>query len=238
MISFVACYEVSTFNKFIEDMNFLCQIMTDGPTKSYCFKRLAILTHKYQMHVLMNEASESAAQRAVPHRDFYNIRKVDTHIHAASCMNHKHLLRYIKKTMKNHRNDLVVVENGVEKTLEQVFDSLNLTSYDLSVDMLDVHADRNTFHRFDKFNAKYNPIGESRLREIFLKTDNHIKGVYFAGILKEVMADLEESKYQLAELRLSIYGRKKSEWDDLARWAVTHNVTSDTVRWVIQVPRL
>ena len=24
--------------------------------------------------------------------------------------------------------------------------------------------DRNTFHRFDKFNAKYNPIGESRLR--------------------------------------------------------------------------
>ena len=30
--------------------------------------------------------------------------------------------------------------------------------------------DRNTFHRFDKFNAKYNPIGESRLREVFLKT--------------------------------------------------------------------
>ena len=25
---------------------------------------------------------------------------------------------------------------------------MNLTSYDLTVDMLDVHADRNTFHRF------------------------------------------------------------------------------------------
>jgi hypothetical protein len=25
-----------------------------------------------------------------------------------------------------------------------------------------VLQDRNTFHRFDKFNAKYNPIGESR----------------------------------------------------------------------------
>ncbi|EQD31470.1 AMP deaminase 2, partial [mine drainage metagenome] len=81
------------------------------------------------------------------------------------------------------------------------FDSLNLTVYDLSVDMLNMHADRNTFHRFDKFNAKYNPIGESRLREIFLKSDNHIKGVYFAQILKEVCADLEESKYQQAELR-------------------------------------
>ena len=55
---------------------------------------------------------------------------------------------------------------------------------------------------------------------------------------QEVMADLEESKYQQAEWRLSIYGRKKSEWDDLAKWALTNNVYSDTVRWIIQVPRL
>ena len=99
-------------------------------------------------------------------------------------MNQKHLLRFIKKTIKTRKDDKVCVENGKPMSLEQVFDSLNLTSYDLSVDMLDVHADRNTFHRFDKFNSKYNPIGESRLREIFLKTDNYINGEYYAGILK------------------------------------------------------
>lgn len=44
--------------------------------------------------------------------------------------------------------------------------------------------DRNTFHRFDKFNAKYNPIGESILREIFIKTDNYIEGKYFGHIIK------------------------------------------------------
>ena len=43
---------------------------------------------------------ELAAQKAVAHRDFYNVRKVDTHIHAASCMNQKHLLRFIKKNLK------------------------------------------------------------------------------------------------------------------------------------------
>jgi AMP deaminase len=53
-----------------------------------------------------------------------------------------------------------------------------LTAYDLSVDTLDMHADRQTFQRFDRFNLKYNPLGESRLREIFLKTDNYIKGKY------------------------------------------------------------
>ncbi len=32
-----------------------------------------------------------------------------------------------------------------------------------------MHADKNIFHRFDKFNLKYNPCGQSRLREIFIK---------------------------------------------------------------------
>ena len=98
--------------------------------------------------------------------------------------------------------------------------------------------DRNTFHRFDKFNAKYNPIGESRLREVFLKTDNYLEGKYFARIIKEVAADLEESKYQNAELRLSIYGKSADEWDKLARWAISSDVYSDNVRWLIQIPRL
>jgi AMP deaminase len=52
------------------------------------------------------------------------------------------------------------------------------------------------------------------------------------------MFDLEDSKYQNAEYRLSIYGRSLDEWDKLANWAVTHNVYSDNVRWLIQVPRL
>lgn len=61
----------------------------------------------------------------------------------------------------------------------QVFKSLRLNAYDLSVDTLDMHAN-NTFHRFDRFNLKYNPAGQSRLREIFLKTDNLIAGQYLA----------------------------------------------------------
>lgn len=55
---------------------------------------------------------------------------------------------------------------------------------------------------------------------------------------QEVMADLEESKYQNVELRLSIYGRCRDEWDKLAKWAVMHRVYSKNVRWLVQVPRL
>lgn len=226
-------------NEFIDDVKYMCYMITDGPLKSFCYRRLCYLSSKYQLYALLNEMRELTAQKAVSHRDFYNIRKVDTHVHAASCMNQKHLLRFIKKTLKASKDDIVCKDNeGNLMTLEEVFKSLNISSYDLSVDMLDVHADRNTFHRFDKFNAKYNPIGESRLREIFLKTDNYIQGKYFAQILKEVLYDLDESKYQNAELRLSIYGRNRSEWDNLAKWAVDNNVYSDNLRWLIQIPRI
>ncbi|XP_034251283.1 AMP deaminase 2 isoform X1 [Thrips palmi] len=230
-------YSYPNLATFVQDMNLLCTMIADGPLKSFCYRRLSYLSSKFQLHVLLNEMRELASQKAVPHRDFYNIRKVDTHIHAASCMNQKHLLRFIKKTLKNHADEVVTVSKG-PMTLKEVFQSMNLTSYDLTVDMLDVHADRNTFHRFDKFNAKYNPIGESRLREVFLKTDNYLNGKYFARIIKEVSSDLEESKYQNAELRLSIYGKSPDEWDKLATWAITYDVYSDNVRWLIQIPRL
>lgn len=62
-----------------------------------------------------------------------------------------------------------------------------LNRYDLNVDLLDVHADKSTFHRFDKFNLKYNPCGQSRLREIFLKQDNLIQGNLFFYVAIEFL---------------------------------------------------
>ena len=83
---------------------------------------------------------------------------------------------------------MVIFRDGHELTLSQVFDSLKLTAYDLSIDTLDMHAHQDSFHRFDKFNLKYNPIGESRLREIFLKTDNYIQGRYLAELTKGILS--------------------------------------------------
>jgi AMP deaminase len=134
-------YPTPKVNEFIQDMQTMCTMIADGPLKSFCYRRLSYLYSKFQLHVLLNELRELASQKAVPHRDFYNIRKVDTHIHAASCMNQKHLLRFIKKTLKNNADEVVTVTRpGQKMTLSEVFKSMNLTTYDLTVDMLDVHA--------------------------------------------------------------------------------------------------
>lgn len=34
---------------------------------------------RFNLHVLLNQEAEQAAQKSVPHRDFYNVRKVRFH---------------------------------------------------------------------------------------------------------------------------------------------------------------
>lgn len=229
---------IPTIREFYMDLEEILNVSSDGPSKSFAFRRLQYLEGKFNLYVLLNEYQEMADSKRVPHRDFYNVRKVDTHVHHSACMNQKHLLRFIKSKMKKCPDEVVMFRDGKHLTLEEVFQSINLTAYDLSIDTLDMHAHTDSFHRFDKFNLKYNPIGESRLRTIFLKTDNFINGRYLAEITKEVISDLESSKYQMAEWRISIYGRTIDEWDKLAAWVVDNKLFSHNIRWLIQVPRL
>lgn len=229
---------VPTIKDFYMDLEKILLVSSDGPSKSFAFRRLQYLEGKFKLYALLNEYQETADTKKVPHRDFYNVRKVDTHVHHSACMNQKHLLRFIKSKMKKCPDEYVLSRDGKNLTLREVFESINLTAYDLSIDTLDMHAHTDSFHRFDKFNLKYNPIGESRLRTIFLKTDNHIQGRYLAEITKEVISDLESSKYQMVEWRISIYGRSLDEWDKLAAWVVDNKLFSHNVRWLIQIPRL
>ncbi|ODQ52262.1 AMP deaminase [Saitoella complicata NRRL Y-17804] len=230
--------DVPTIRDYYLDLEAISEIASDGPAKSFAFRRLQYLEGKWNMYILQNEFEELAATKRVPHRDFYNVRKVDTHIHHSACMNQKHLLRFIKSKLKKSPEEMVIFRDGKHLTLREVFDSLSLTAYDLSIDTLDMHAHKDSFHRFDKFNLKYNPIGESRLREIFLKTDNYIQGRYLAELTKEVIGDMEVGKYQMAEYRISIYGRSVDEWDKLAAWVIDNKLFSHNIRWLIQIPRL
>ncbi|KAG1836358.1 AMP deaminase [Suillus subalutaceus] len=212
-------FDIPTIREYFVDLDYVLGVISDGPAKSMAYRRLKYLASKFEMYSLLNEFQELADM------------KVDTHVHLASCMNQKHLLRFIKSKMKRSPHDVVIFRDGTDLTLEQVFQSLKLSAYDLSINTLDMHAHQDSFHRFDQFNLKYNPIGESRLREIFLKIDNKIDGRYFAEITRGMLRDN-------CEWRVSIYGRSVDEWDKLAKWIINNDLFSHNVRWLIQVPRL
>lgn len=231
-------FPVADATTFFTDLHHILRVIAAGNIRTLCHHRLVLLEQKFNLHLMLNADREFLAQKSAPHRDFYNVRKVDTHVHHSACMNQKHLLRFIKSKLRKEPDEVVIFRDGTYLTLKEVFESLDLTGYDLNVDLLDVHADKSTFHRFDKFNLKYNPCGQSRLREIFLKQDNLIQGRFLGELTKQVFSDLVASKYQMAEYRVSIYGRKQSEWDQLASWVVNNDLYSENVVWLIQIPRL
>jgi len=152
-------YPHRRWREFADDLRSLMAVVVAPAARSFCHLRLKLLGERFAMHATLNDRQERLEQAAVPHRDFYNVRKVDTHVHHSSSMNQKHLLRFIKSKVRKCGSDRVLVDRADPTgqrvlTLTEVFKSLNLTTHELSVDTLDMHADNTTFHRFDRFNLK------------------------------------------------------------------------------------
>jgi len=137
---------IPTLREFYIDLDSILDISSDGPSKSFAFRRLQYLEGKFNLYYLLNEYQETADTKKVPHRDFYNVRKVDTHVHHSACMNQKHLLRFIKSKMKKSPDEVVLFRDGKHLTLREVFESINLTAYDLSIDTLDMHVSTDIWH--------------------------------------------------------------------------------------------
>ena len=136
--------QVPTLREYYMDINVVKEVSEDGPIKSFAFRELQILDGKFNLHALENSYAEMMESKSVPHRDFYNVRKVDTHVHHSASMNSKHLLRFIKSKLKKSGSDVVMFRDGKEMTLREVFNSLNMTAYELSIDTLDTHVGSST----------------------------------------------------------------------------------------------
>ena len=123
--------------------------------------------------------------------------------------------------------------DGSKVKLAEFFNQTGLKPNEISLNILDVQADKSMYKRFDRFNNKYNPLGQPKLREIFLKSDNYIRGRYLAEITKELIQKLEDGEYVGCEWRMSIYGKSMEEWHKLAKWLVKYKLYSSRVRWMI-----
>jgi len=135
-----AMLSVPTLKEYFTDLDFLLGVCSDGPAKSFAFRRLKYLASKWSLYCLLNEYQELADMKvslqfdSIPcnyidvhnlgcspsvscdcyptqygtdlglRSDFYNVRKVDTHIHHSASMNQKHLLRFIKSKLKKAPN--------------------------------------------------------------------------------------------------------------------------------------
>lgn len=75
-----------TFEEYLNALNDILSIVGNGPVKTFCYRRLQILKARFDLHLWLNDTAESGEIKSVPHRDFYNVRKIDNHVHHSACM--------------------------------------------------------------------------------------------------------------------------------------------------------
>jgi AMP deaminase len=235
-----------TLTEFNRDVSKIWSTATGKVTNSFAFRRLKMLDVNYEFHTLMNETHELHGTKD-DKADFNKVTKVDVHLHAASAFTREELLVFIQTKMIEDK-DKVVLNDGM--TLDEVLKTCDINDVDeITTDRLDVAANASMFHRFDNFNDSYNPFGAKDLRTIFMKTSNHLNGLYFGELIRDVVINrVQKQKNRVAiEPRLSIYGRGGfKEWEALSSWVLDHQVldidsktghTTGHVKWMIQIPR-
>lgn len=69
---------IPTLREFYMDLDTIISASSDGPSKSYAFRRLQYLEGKFGLYVLLNEYQEMADSKKVPHRGKGNSKLFET----------------------------------------------------------------------------------------------------------------------------------------------------------------
>lgn len=228
---------IPSIEQFRTDLQKVWDHSNHGQAVSSARRRLEILLKKHDMHHLLNEKHEREVG-ATSGMDFYQMAKVDNHVHLAAAMTPKHLLRFIIDKYNHNGNDVVSVKDGKQVLLKDVFGS-DTDKTHFSVDALSVVANEDFFQRFDHFNNAYSPYGKSAMRDAFLKIENYQKGLYFAEITSQIFETIETMDSNVyMEPRISVYGSRPDGWETVSAWACDHDLFHPRVAWMVQIPRI
>lgn len=102
-------YRPIPFKEFVTDCNRLAAICEMGPCRTLCWRRNHILEKKFHFHRLLNEKLEDSVAKKSG-ADFYNVTKVDNHVHINRMMTAPRLLDFIKLKLETDP-DTVVFKN-------------------------------------------------------------------------------------------------------------------------------
>lgn len=250
------------FKQFQNDFDYLVQLTKSSAFNKLAARRLAYLLEKYKLYLNLHSKHEINRLKMVPHKDFYNLKKIDNNLYLYGCISTKNLNHFILKTLNAEPHRIIYIDttnNDENWSLKKLFDSIYYNQsihYDLKIindDFLEwykmgylpnLHLIYNQPDLIDKL------VGKEKfyfiLTRTFLEFNNIIEGEYLALILKEnLIHPLEKSKYQLAQLSIDFQyfdnnneGESNNWWILFAQWLVKWKILSRNVRWNIQISRI
>ena len=128
--------------EFLHDLSEMVAQIHKSINKSLAHNRLQILDEKFKIHRLNYSEKEHYETQEIVHRDFYNCRKVDTHIHFAACMRAKQLLRFIVEKIEKDGDRPVIYDKNEKRmiTLSEICQMIDVNSKDINLDSLNVQV--------------------------------------------------------------------------------------------------
>eukprot|EP00477_Mikrocytos_mackini_P000351 GAHX01000373.1.p1 GENE.GAHX01000373.1~~GAHX01000373.1.p1 ORF type:complete len:684 (+),score=166.21 GAHX01000373.1:35-2053(+) len=220
-------------SEFFHDLKTINDSSITGSLNSFSHTRLQILQKMFHLYKITNWKLEFEDIKANS-PDFFQVLKVDNHIHVAASMSGDTLVSYIKRKLEEEPN-LVVTKEG--QTLSEMFKENKLDVDSLNINQIFGRAPKEMFKRFDVFLEEYNIFGLETFRKLFFKYDNFIKGKFLGEILN-IELDKCKDKNIINEYHISVYGLSDKELDVLADFVLDNNLLRENVKWIIQVPRL
>ena len=134
--------KIKSFIEFLNDLSEMVAQIHKSINKSLAHNRLQILDEKFKIHRLNYSEKEHYETQEIVHRDFYNCRKVDTHIHFAACMRAKQLLRFIVDKIEKDGERPVIYDKNEKRmiTLNEICEIIKVNSKDINLDSLNVQV--------------------------------------------------------------------------------------------------
>jgi AMP deaminase len=243
--------DVPDFQEFVQDLHQIIDLSSEKIGQQLSLRRLDYLRNKFESYGLLNEHRETYLTTINPHRDFYNVRKIDNNVDLTMSMSKKHLLNVINKKLNEEPDRVVYEENGIQMTLQELFEPYFEDDRDKRLNIDDLFEFGLIDHTLSSAdlndrNLDYEDIIKRdillRIDKTFLRIDNYIEGEYLSLVLKQVLSDFEKSKYQFAETGINLhlmseYQKMENGWSSIASWIVDNKLVSHNVKWVMRIAR-
>lgn len=59
-------FEIPTIREYFMDLDYVLNVISDGPAKSYAYRRLKYLSGKWSLYYLLNEDEETSQMKVRP----------------------------------------------------------------------------------------------------------------------------------------------------------------------------
>lgn len=242
---------IPKITQFSQDFRIVLKLLESGELRPVSTKRIEYLLNKFDLFQHLEGRSEILENKRVPHRDFYNTRKVDQNLLLSGCVSKRQLNEFIWDKLNLEPDRIVYMDDrGSDYSLRDIFShgegarsneeaSIGLKAVDDGFLEWYKVVYLPGFHLNNR-NSKNDTIRHKMyymIAKTFLEFDNFIDGQYLAEILiKYVIHNMEKSKYQMAQLSVD-FQFIDNWWPNFSRWVTKWKLISYNIRWNVRLSR-